>query len=103
MPQRPWRHTVLMSGTPARSTEPGQAGFARVPGFRQTTAYPAPEGWRPADQPSIDRRQLRDRQRQPLHSMPPEVDLRARIGAAALERDDDALAELGMKNPLPRP
>src|SRR5262245_33517790 len=49
---------------------------------------------------SGDRRQLGHRQRQPLRAMAAEVDLRARVVALPLERDDHALAELVVEHAL---
>src|SRR5262249_10142240 len=49
---------------------------------------------------SVDRRQLGHRQREPLHAVAAEVDLRAGLLAGAFERDDHALAELGGEHRL---
>ena len=50
--------------------------------------------------PSFDDLQLRDRQSEPLLAVPLESNLRARIGAAAFERRDGALAEFRMEHLL---
>src|SRR5690606_159488 len=42
----------------------------------------------------------RDRQRQPLEAVAPEIDLHARVVPAALDTDDHALAEARMRDAL---
>mmetsp|Transcript_37598 Transcript_37598/g.68057 ORF Transcript_37598/g.68057 Transcript_37598/m.68057 type:complete len:252 (-) Transcript_37598:251-1006(-) len=49
---------------------------------------------------SVDGGQLGDRQRQPLGAVPAEVDLGAGVGARALQRQQHALAELGVEHAL---
>ena len=50
--------------------------------------------------PSVHRRQLCNREREPLHAVAAEVDLRPCVVAQALERDDHAFAELGVEHAL---
>ena len=51
----------------------------------------------------VNRRQLRHRKRQPLHAVAAEVDLGSGVVAVAFQRDDHALAKLGVEHALPCP
>jgi len=53
--------------------------------------------------PSVDRLESRDRERQPLDTLPAEVDLDAGVGALTLDRHDHALAESRMSHALADP